>query len=304
MLPSRQFLIGVAVGAVLTATVLISVHEDPAAVVGVASGDAVGAAGRAEQGAGASPRALVAPSEGVPSASPAGELPLAGQSPTCQAREAACVAQLTTLRARVDELEQLARTDSPTPPGGSESARRRDAWLEPDREELLEMARNCKLRWDEPGLRPQASGRPSPAVMAELGMTESEAEVISDVYQEFVARSLEQLRAIYVAATGDEGGALILAPEALKQEIFDKSTRESIKQAFQRVAMERAGLTAPPPDINGMTPAERLVRFNTGLGDAYEQAVAEKLGASRARELRRQSGGWNSRHDASVGCPQ
>jgi hypothetical protein len=53
-----------------------------------------------------------------------------------------------------------------------------------------------------------------------------------------------------------------------------------------------------------MTAAERLVRFNTGLGDAYERALADKLGASRAHQLRASNNGWGGRHESSVGCPE
>ncbi len=165
------------------------------------------------------------------------------------------------------------------------------------------MAKECRLRWDEPGLRQRPMGIPKPEELAKLGMTEEEAEVVSEVHQAFVAESLKQLRAIYVAATGDEDNARVLAPDALKQEIIDKSPEDAMKRAYQRVAQERAGLAAPPADATGLTPAERLVRFNTGLGDAFERALADKLGATRARELRHAKDGWGSRHDASVGCP-
>ena len=86
-------------------------------------------------------------------------------------------------------------------------------------------------------------------------------------------------------------------------EILDKSPEDAIKRAYQRVSQERAGLAAPPADTTGMTPAERLVRFNTGLGGAYERALADKLGASRAHQLRASDGGWGAQHSSSVGCP-
>jgi hypothetical protein len=305
MLPSKQSLTGAAVGAVLTAAVFVSVHEGRVTTTSPAGAAEVGPGERVVMSAGAAPRLLTPPTGAAaspaPALTPTADEPLA--PPSWQTREAAYVAELTTLRARVKELEQSSPGSPRPPPGAPESTGRSGNWLEPSHEELLEMAKSCKLRWDEPSLRQRSSSKPSPKVLAELGMTEDEAEVVAEVHQDFVPKALEQLRAIYVAATGDVDSSRVLAPDALKQEILDKSTEDSIKRAFQRVAQERAGLATPPADTTGMTPAERLVRFNTGLGDAYERALADKLGASRARELRSKSDGWSSRNDASVGCP-
>ena len=50
-----------------------------------------------------------------------------------------------------------------------------------------------------------------------------------------------------------------------------------------------------------MNPVEQLLRFNVRLGDDYERALAERLGADRARELRLTLGGGNVEN---VGCPE
>ncbi|MCY1081658.1 hypothetical protein [Archangium lansingense] len=301
MLPSKQSLTGAAVGAALTAAVFLTVHEGRVAVTSPAeaSTSEVGPGERVELRTGAAPRVLATSTvDGSPTATNAAP----GAEPSWRVRETAYVAELNTLRARVKELERSV-------PGGvrptqelPEGTRKIVKWLDPSREELLEMAKECRLRWDEPGLR-QKPPLPGPEDRAKLGMTEDEAEEIAEVYRTFVAQSLEQLRAIYVAATGDEDNARVLAPDALKQEILDKSPELAIKQAFHRVAQERAGLATPPANTTSLTPAERLVRFNTGLGDAYERALADKLGATRARELRQLRDGWGSRHDSSASCP-
>jgi hypothetical protein len=295
------------VGAVLTAAVFVTVHEGRVAVTNAEGATEVGPGQRAVLGAGASPRVVAAPAGGGTAASPAAPSPVAQGSSTeapstWQAREAAYVAELTALRERVQQLEPYA-------PGGSRAqgkdvrTERAPHFLDPTPEELREMAKECRLRWDSPNLKPRSVNRPTPEQLKKLNMTEDEAEVMAEVHQAFVAESLERLRAIYVAATGDTENARVLAPEALQQEVLDKSSEESIRRAYQRVSQERAGLAAPPADTSGLTPAEQLVRFNTGLGDAYEHALADKLGAAKARELRRANDGWGSRHSSGVGCP-
>lgn len=299
MLPSKQSLTGAAVGAALTAAVFVTVHEGRVAVTSPAGATQVQPGERAVMSAGAAPRVVAAPAEPAPT-EPAPALAPAstpGAPSTWQAREAAYVAELTTLRARVKQLESSQGGTRFSP--GAKPVN----FMEPSREELLEMAKECQLRWDEPGLGLRHPPLPDAKERTKLGITDDEAEVISEVYDSFASRSLEQLRAIYVAATGDVDNSRVLAPDALKQEILDKSPEDAIKRAYQRVSQERAGLAAPPPDITGMTAAERLVRFNTGLGDAYERALADKLGASRAHQLRASDGGWGSRHSSSVGCP-
>jgi hypothetical protein len=299
MLPSKQTLTGAAVGAALTAAVFVTVHEGRVAVTSPTGATQVQPGERAVMSAGAAPRVVAAPVAPGPTEASTALAPAspAGAPSTWQAREAAYVAELTTLRARVKELES-SQGGARLPPGAKPAN-----FLEPSREELLDMAKSCKLRWDEPGLGARHAPLPSAEELAELGMTQDEAEVIAEVYASFAAQSLEQLRAIYVAATGDVDSSRVLAPEALKQEILDKSPEDAIKRAYHHVSQERAGLATPPPDITGMTPAERLVRFNTGLGDAYERALADKLGASRAHQLRAKHNGWGSKHDSSVGCP-
>lgn len=307
MLPSKQSLTGAAVGAVLTAAVFVTVHEGRVAVTNAEGATEVGPGQRAVLGAGASPRVIAAPTVGGTAASPASASPVAPGSPTeapptWQAREAAYVAELTALRERVQQLEPYA-PGGPKHPGRDIRSERAPHFLDPSPEELREMAKECRLRWDSPNLKPRSVNRPTPEQLKKLNMTEDEAEVMAEVHQAFVAEALTKLRAIYVAATGDTENARVLAPEALEQEVIDKSTEESIRRAYQRVSQERAGLAAPPADTTGMTPAEQLVRFNTGLGDAYERALADKLGAAKARELRRANDGWGSRHSSGMGCP-
>lgn len=305
MLPSKQTLTGAAVGSLLTAAVFVTVHEGRVSLTSTAGATEVGAGERAVLSAGAAPRVLAAPAVGDTAVASAPKVPTSGEQaapPSWQARESAYVAELTTLRARVKELEQSASGGTRPVPGSPESEKK-GSWLEPSQEELLEMAQKCQLRWDAPTLRPKMALKPSPEELAKLGMTEDEVQVVAEVHDAFVQQSVEQLRAIYVAATGDVDNSRVLSPDALQQEILDKSTEESIRRAFQRISQERAGLAAPPADTTGLPPAERLARLNTGLGDGFERALAEKLGASRARDLRALRGGWSSKHSSSQGCP-
>lgn len=305
--PSKQSLTGAAVGAALTAAVFVTVHEGRVAVTSPAGATEVGPGERAVLSAGAGPRLVASSAGGDTTVAPAAPSTATqgtpeATPPTWQAREAAYVAELTALRERVKALEPYAPGSS-RPEAKEVRTERVSNFLDPTPEELREMAKECRLRWDSPGLRPKSLNRPTPEQLKELNITEDEAEVMAEVHQAFVAESLEKLRAIYVAATGDAESARVLSPEALEQEVFDKSTEDSVRRAFQRVARERAGLAVPPADTLGLTPAERLVRFNTSLGDAYERAMADKLGTAKARELRRMNNGWGSRHSSGMGCP-
>ncbi|WNG15784.1 hypothetical protein [Cystobacter fuscus] len=302
MLPSRQSLTSAAVGAALTATVFLTVHEGQVLATSSAGAREAGPGERVELKVGATPRLLPAPAlltdaPAAPGSPPSDEATAAEAPPSWRTRESAYVAELTTLRARVRELESLESERR------NSAVSRRANWLEPSQEELLKMARSCKLRWDQPALQLEPVSKPAPKMMQSVGMTEDEAEVVVEVTNTFFAESLAKLRAIYVAATGDENGAHALSPSALEQEILDKSRREDAMRAYQRISQERAGLARPPAQLIDLPPAERLIRFNATLGDAYERALSDKLGAARARELRLKTNLWGTHYDQVGGCP-
>ena len=255
VLPMRSIpsaLTGAAVGAALTASVFLTVHEGQVLATNTGQALELGPGERAELRSDRAPNRLPeppAPTRAVPA------------SPPRQASPAEV--ELATLRAQV-------------------------------------MAKECRVRWDQFVLSLDPMNPLSPKVKERQGMTEAEEDVVAEVTAAFNSRAIQRLRAIYLAATGDEENARVLSPQSMNMEIFDKSPQGSFGRTLQRISRERAGLEAPPPGTTSMNPVEQLVRFNTSLGDDYEHALTEKLGATRAHALRLGLAGGNVEN---AGCP-
>jgi ferric-dicitrate binding protein FerR (iron transport regulator) len=205
-------------------------------------------------------------------------------------------AELDKLRVRVHELEGAA------PAGGKAAGKDDRPFFEPDKEELQAMARDCKLKWDNPtiGLNPPTL---SARRASTLGLSDQERVEIDRVSAEENARVLKELRALYVEVTGDKAGAESLAPQAMENEIMSKSPEAVVQQTFYKLSHERAGLQAAPADLRGAPASERLMRLMTGLGDDYEQRLGAAIGPDRAHQLRAENNGWDSRNRSMVGCP-
>lgn len=286
VLPMRSIpsaLTGAAVGAALTASVFLTVHEGQVLATNTGQALELGPGERAELRSDRAPNRLPeppAPTRAVPA------------SPPRQASPSEV--ELATLRARVKELESRAAVSKLDP------LTRLDRWLHPSPEELQVMAKECRVRWDQFVLSLDPMNPLSPKVKERLGMTEAEADVVAEVTAAFNSRAIQRLRAIYLAATGDEENARVLSPQSMNMEIFDKSPQGAFGRTLQRISRERAGLEAPPPGTTSMNPVEQLVRFNTSLGDDYEHALTEKLGATRAHALRLGLAGGNVEN---AGCP-
>ena len=111
------------------------------------------------------------------------------------------------------------------------------------------------------------------------------------------------MRTLYIEVTGDAAAADSLSPQALAQEVFDKSPREERRRIQQRIARERAGLAQPPADWSKAAPVERYFRRLAALGNDTEDALAQRIGVKRARELRMANNGWENHFETS-GCDQ
>jgi hypothetical protein len=112
-----------------------------------------------------------------------------------------------------------------------------------------------------------------------------------------------QLRKLYVEVTGDDKNVDSLSMRAITSEIKDKSPKPEIKQVFQRLARERAGLQAPPSNPSDTSAVERLYRLLTTAGDRVEKMMAAEVGPDLARRYRRVRDGFGSRSRSSHGCP-
>ena len=88
--------------------------------------------------------------------------------------------------------------------------------------------------------------------------------------------------------------------------VMEMESREDsgYHQARQKLARERAGMATPPASDADLPAGERFLRLWAGLGDEFEQRLAERLGPDRARQLRFSPNAlpWTSRY-VHTGCP-
>lgn len=206
-------------------------------------------------------------------------------------------AELEKLRSRVHVLE--ASGGSP----GSAAAGKKESFSSLSKDELQAMAKDCKLKWDQPGIgaKPETMGDEQ---ARDLGLTDQERAEVNRVNAELNQRVTAQLRQLYVEVTGDKAGSEILAPGALEQEIMEKSSEKDAKQAFYNISHERAGMQPAPGSVDGAPAVERMMRLLTSLGDQYERELGKAIGPDLAHRMRADRGGWSSRSTSSMGCPQ
>jgi len=202
--------------------------------------------------------------------------------------------ELAKLRAHVAALEANAIGPSDRKPG--------DSFFNPSKDELLQMAKECKLKWDSPSLSltPETM---SDKTASELGVSDEERRQYNKVLADFNAKTLASLRALYLEVTGDKTGADTLTPQAMETEIRSKVPEATMAEAMWRLSHERAGLPVPPEDPRNVPAAERFLRIATGTGDEFERELGAAIGPDRARALRAEHGGWGSRSVSSSDCP-
>ncbi len=159
-------------------------------------------------------------------------------------------ALVSDLRARVRELEaelETARTTSSDDDSDDTQERIEFAQrvYDPTPEQLQEAAENCKLSFAVPATL--ESGEYITDASAErLGLTAAERQAITKALEGANTRCEEQLRVIYIDATGDDVGAGALSFEAMRAEILD----EQLQRLQRRVGCVRAAsvlLSLTPP---------------------------------------------------------
>jgi hypothetical protein len=297
---SRQAVIAAGVGAVAATTILVTVYEGRVLLANEKGKTVLAAGEKGEARAGETPSVMAENAAmqqksvaAVPIAPPAEGV----TREQLLERDREQRVELEKLRTRVQQLETQATT------AGKDGKKKDERpFFDPSKEELQQMAKECKLKWDVPsiGLQPQTVGQKR---ANELGLSEQERTEINRVRAELNTRVLKELRTLYVEVTGDKTAADSLAPQALENEILSKSPEQVVEQIFYKISHERAGLQAPPANLQATPAAERLMRLLTGLGDEYEQKLGAAIGPDRARQLRAENNGWDSRSQASVGCP-
>jgi hypothetical protein len=294
----KKSAVAAGVGAVLASTILVTVYEGRVLLANE-RGRAELAAGERGSAQGASmPERLASAASATIVPTPPAPPPADASREELLKRDAAQRQELGQLRARVQELQAQAASSEP---GGREHS---DRFFTPTKEELQQLAKDCKLKWDMPSLSlaPHPLG---PKEAQEAGFSDEERRQFDRVTADFNQRMVAQLRAIYIEVTGDKSGADTLTPHAMEQDILAKVPDAVAQEAFWRLSRERAGLMTPPADpMKGGAPVERLMRLLTSAGDEYERQLGATIGPDRAHALRAEHGGWGSRSVNSMGCPE
>jgi ferric-dicitrate binding protein FerR (iron transport regulator) len=292
---ARPLAAGTVAGAVLATAVMITVYEGGVIARGHGGELALAAGEQAVLTPGAGPMLAT----GIPD-SPATLAPPSSSATREQLllRDEMQRQAIASLRSRVGELEGLAQRPSSASPEGPG-----DDWFAPSKEELVEMAKNCGLRLDMPPFMRTEPFQFPGGERAEYGLSESERTAVNRVLGELHQAWVARLRGLYVEVTGDTSHVDTLSPQAMAQEIQDKSPEDEEGRVRARISQERAGLLPPPADFSAAPPIERYLRWLVALGDDTEKALGKVLGPERAHELRSHGGGWPMRMDMS-GCDE
>jgi hypothetical protein len=292
--PSRAVLAGVATGAVAATLVVVSVYEGRVLLANEH--------GRAEAAAGDQARIPLA---GAPVVVPGREqatdavaVVAGGTGET----SAVPIGELARLRTRVVELER--RLGSST---AMIAELRREAGVAPrvapTQEQLFEWANHCEIHIDTPDVFGTTPARLDDLKIERWGIEPAEVPEMHDALAKVHAEAHAELRRLYIEATGDSAAADHLSPSALYDEIIDKAAPGTLEVARRRMALERAGLAAPPANLHALPPAEQVYRLFARLGDRFERLLGESLGPDRARFLRERWNGWPGMRFDSNGCP-
>jgi hypothetical protein len=154
-------------------------------------------------------------------------------------------------------------------------------FLTPSQDVLREMARCGVVRADMP--------MPPSADSAEITGSPDE---MTEVGRQFWQERSEQFKLLHREIVGkpqaptDVGSLLEEIQRAIPVGVSD--------QIHRVVARERAGLASSPTprELANRIAAERFWRLRLALGDDFEDLLARKVGAQRARTLRAERDGW------------
>jgi cell division septum initiation protein DivIVA len=308
MKSTRAGLVGGVAGAALSGAILVTVYEgkvltaSPKGELSLTAGEVarlqadrapaligggeLASSASAVRGSKAVPREIVATDRG--------EASTGSTSASTGQRSAEQMAKETAvLRDRVKDLERrLERADKSVS---------QTKMMDLTQEELRALAERCELRWDGPGL---SSTPPKVSHVETLGLSKAEQASINEVLARYHKRVTGELSKIYLDATGENKLPDNLSPNALEQEIFDKSNQDELRRVFQQLSAERAGLRAASPPGSKQQPIEKLMRLLTTRGHWLEAELGKAIGPDLASRYRRVSDGFGSRSRSSSGCPK
>ncbi|MCC6809012.1 MAG: FecR domain-containing protein [Deltaproteobacteria bacterium] len=219
-----------------------------------------------------------------------------------QTKIATLESALAQTRSEVESLRAAqAKSAAPNDPA---AAFKHQQSFRPGPEELAQMAKRCEVRIDMP---PGMFQREPPSVgkrwRENYNLNDDEARAVKKAMQAMHADVQKNVRELYILVTGDGEAAKWLSPQAMFEELEDKTAEEIQALARQRISAERAGLQPPPTDAAGFSPGERYMRWFTGLSDAFEAKLAKELGPERARAMHDKFEGWPGARWSMNGCP-
>jgi hypothetical protein len=285
-----QTKVGFVAGAALATAVVVTVYEGR---VRLANGQGQRELEAGEQGsfaAGQAPRLVAAsePAVARPAAHPPALVPPAAP------------AEIERLRATVAAQEkQLAdlQQDLQRKGGGK-------PWVDVPHDELVARASRCELRWEQPEINgyevkplDEKNGWARTA-----GLSDTERDAYNEALKELQASVAGQLRPLFVEMTGDAAMAEKLPIGGLMGLMMEKAPDSARIAARTQLSKERAGLAPSPADLAKTPVIERALRVVTGAGDELERRFGERVGADRARSLRRLRDGWPGGRSSMNGC--
>lgn len=227
------------------------------------------------------------------SAGPNGASSPAG--PSNESREQ-LAARAEALSQRVDELERALLATRTTP---EQQRPEKEKFHDFSKEELLEMARECRLPYATPQMG-RDPFRLKPEKGAEFKLSDEEQRRAEAAVNAVAGPAVERIRALYIEATGDRLGADSLEVGTMGAEILSKGGGEDAL-ARARITKELAGLAPPPADLSKTSAQERYLRLMFGLGGAIEHELEKSFSPRVASSLRE---AFTTHHSVHGGCPE
>jgi|GEM_PF-690312 len=304
---SKQAIISGALGAIASAAVVVTVYEGRVDVQNASGAVSGGPGDRLVAAAGVSPTA-VGDTEADDPRSPIAQALVEppGDDATradLLVRDQAQRDEIQRLRRKVEDMRgELAAAPQRRRGGPGGGRERPGSMVNPTQEELLEWAKDCRVRMDMPPALFMGDVDFGSAA-GDLGLTDDQIAKGEAAATEYQQRIRAEVRLIYIAATGDTGGGDTLSVNAMRDEIMHKSAPDEMERVRRAISAERAGLATPPATTDGMSPAERMLRLMARSGSEFEDVLGAAIGPDKARQLREANDGWGMQMDMG-GCAE
>ncbi|MEM6993572.1 MAG: hypothetical protein AAF721_23870, partial [Myxococcota bacterium] len=172
------------------------------------------------------------------------------------------------------------------------------AFLDPTELERERMADCGVVRFDAPGFLGARFSEPTfdfdDGWASSVDLSPAEAAALAEVGDAFRDSLYGDLTKLALEAGKSQAWADQTPFIGMMVAIAESSgaTQEDTEAVLRRLAEERAGRAEPPSALASRSIDERFLRRVIELGDAFERAVAKRLGAERARALRVADDGW------------